>query len=151
MECFLRGISMGYSERYTLEEMWYDDAGAFTFDNDELRGLVAEALTKVPMRIADIVHKKCRFFMDDNSCYYIPAKQIWGKALIYLSKAYIDSIEREEAVKTILHEIAHFYYRHDYRGIEMTLDKTNQCEAQADRLVELWLSGGGRSYNKWVF
>lgn len=131
---------MGGLGRYTLEEMWYDDAGILTLDNEELRGLVALALTRVPKRVADRIHEKCLFLMVEDDCYYLPAKQIRGKSLICVSKSYIDKLDPEGVLRTILHEVAHFHYKHDYFDPEMTLEKSDQCEAAADRLVEIWLA-----------
>ena len=96
-------------ENYTIEEIWDMDAGRVTCGDDDLRRLVSMALAKVPMTVADRIMEECIFIMPITAekAAYLPEDQIRGKCLIACPESMLE--EHEEAIKTLLHEVAHHY------------------------------------------
>lgn len=142
------------SRRYTPEEIWQADGGIMTLGEDELRALVAVALSKVPKRVADKVFKGCLFVMakyEWGRGTYIPKELLKNKCVIALSERLMDE-DRVSAERTILHEVAHFYLRHVPPGLMpgCSEDHEIRLEEEADRQTEEWLqafrteAGSGR-------
>ncbi len=102
------------THRYTPDEVWEADGGILTLGEDELRGLVSVALSRVPKRVADKVFKGCIFVMakyEWGPGTYIPKELLKGKCVIALSEKLMDE-DRRSATRTVLHEVAHFYLQH---------------------------------------
>jgi hypothetical protein len=130
--------------RYTPEEVWEADGGILTLGENELRALVSKALSRVPRRVADRVFAGCIFVMakfEWGAGTYIPRELLEGKCVIALSERLMDE-ESESAIRTILHEVAHFYLRHVPPGLAGGSGETCDCrqereaEAQADRWLK---------------
>ncbi len=135
--------------RYTFEQVWEADGGILTLGEDELRALVSEALSRVPRRVADRVFAGCIFVMakfEWGAGTYIPKELLEGKCAIALSEKLMDE-DRESAIRTILHEVAHFYLKHVPPGLATDSGEgcdcrqENEAEAQADR----WLRAAARA------
>ena len=89
------------SPNYTPEEVWEADGGILTLGEDELRGLVSVALSKVPKRVANKVFKGCIFVMakfEWGAGTYIPKELLEGKCVIALSERLMDE-DRKSAVR----------------------------------------------------
>lgn len=129
--------------RYTPEEVWQADGGILTLGEDELRELVSIALSRVPKAVADRVFKGCIFVMakfEWGAGTYIPKQLLRGKCVIALSEKLMDE-DRESAVRTILHEVAHFYLKHMPSGLVPGSSEDCECrqEEEADLAVDEWL------------
>ena len=128
---------------YTPEEVWEADAGILTLGEDELRALVSVALSKVPKRAADKVFKNCIFVMakfEWGAGTYIPKELLEGKCVIALSERLMDE-DRKSAIRTVLHEVAHFYLQHMPPGLLSESGEGCDCrqEQEAEAQVEEWL------------
>jgi hypothetical protein len=131
------------SPNYTPEEVWEADGGILTLGEDELRGLVSVALSKVPKRVANKVFKGCIFVMakfEWGAGTYIPKELLEGKCVIALSERLMDE-DRKSAVRTVLHEVAHFYLRHVPPGLAAGSGESCDCrqEKEAEAKVDEWL------------
>ncbi len=128
---------------YTPEEVWQADGGILTLGENELRDLVSVALSKVPKSVANKVFKGCIFVMakfEWGAGTYIPKELLEGKCVIALSEKLMDE-DQKSAVRTILHEVAHFYLRHMPPGLVPGSDEGCDCrqEQEADAAVDEWL------------
>lgn len=124
------------AQRYSPEEVWEADGGILTLGEDELRALVSVALSKIPKRVADKVFKGCIFVMakyEWGPGTYIPRQLLEGKCVIALSEKLMDE-DRTSAIRTVLHEVAHFYLQHMPPGL-MT-ESGNGCDCQQEREAE---------------
>jgi hypothetical protein len=131
------------SPNYTPEEVWEADGGILTLGEDELRGLVSVALSKVPKRVANKVFKGCIFVMakfEWGAGTYIPKELLEGKCVIALSERLMDE-DRKSAVRTVLHEVAHFYLGHMPPGLMAGSGEGCDCrqEKEAEAKVDEWL------------
>jgi len=136
------------SPNYTPEEVWEADGGILTLGEDELRGLVSVALSKVPKRVANRVFKGCVFVMakfEWGAGTYIPKELLEGKCVIALSERLMDE-DRKSAVRTVLHEVAHFYLGHVPPGLVTGSGEDCDCrqEQEADAKVDEWLKAARR-------
>ena len=134
---------MRRSPRYTPQEVWQADGGIMTLGEDELRGLVSNALAKLPRRVADRVFKGCLFVMakyEWGRGTYIPKVLLRNKCVIALSERLMDE-DQASAERTILHEVAHFYLGHVPPGLVpgCSEDLESRLEEEADRQTEEWL------------
>ncbi len=136
-------VKRAAAARYTPEEVWEADAGIMTLGENELRALVSEALSRVPRRVADRVFAGCIFIMakfEWGAGTYIPKELLQGKCVIALSEKLMDE-DRESAIRTILHEVAHFYLEHVPPGLATDLGESCDCrqEEEAERQAGRWL------------
>ena len=128
---------------YTPREVWEADGGILTLGEDELRGLISAALSKVPKRVANKVFKGCIFVMakfEWGAGTYIPREILEGKCVIALSERLMDE-DRKSAVRTVLHEVAHFYLGHMPPGLIAGSGDGCDCrqEHEAEAKVDDWL------------
>jgi hypothetical protein len=128
---------------YTPEEVWEADAGILTLGEDELRQLVSVTLSKVPKTVADKVFKGCILVMakyEWGPGTYIPKELLKGKCVIALSEKLMDE-DRKSAIRTVLHEVAHFHLRHMPPGLLSESGEGCDCrqEQEAEAQVEEWL------------
>jgi|WetSurMetagenome_2_1015567.scaffolds.fasta_scaffold519412_1 hypothetical protein len=135
--------------RYTAEEVWEADGGILTLGEDELRGLVSVALSKVPKRVADKVFKGCIFVMakyEWGPGTYIPKELLKGKCVIALSEKLMDE-DRNSAIRTVLHEVAHFHLRHMPPGLMTESGEGCDCrqEREAEAKVNEWLEADSKA------
>ena len=131
------------SPNYAPQEIWEADGGILTLGEDELRGLVSVALSKVPKRVANKVFKNCIFVMakfEWGAGTYIPKEILEGKCVIALSERLMDE-DRKSAVRTVLHEVAHFYLGHMPPGLITESGEGCDCrqEQEAEAKVDEWL------------
>ena len=138
-----RATTGAAAARYTPEEVWEADGGIMTLGEDELRALVSEALSRVPRRVADRVFAGCIFIMakfEWGAATYIPRELLEGKCAIALSEKLMDE-DRESAIRTILHEVAHFHLRHVPPGLASDPGEACDCrqEREAEAQVDRWL------------
>ena len=123
-----------------VEMAWYDLDMSSTFDNDEVRRVVARALALMPEHEAERVVGKVRFIGARHSAYY-PAEGLAGYALVVLG---VDADEDSEL--TCLHELAHHLLGHRMRwprvdeSNEELLARVDQEEAAAWALACEWAS-----------
>lgn len=129
-------------ERYTEEEIWYMDAGVLTLGNDKLRGLIANALSKVPKVVADRVSKDCFILMpmyDYEFGYHISKSLLQNKCIIAFPEKLLEKDEKS-IIHTVLHEIAHHYLDHKSPMLEMmSNEEEKRQEDDADKQMEKWL------------
>jgi SprT-like family len=128
---------------YTPREVWEADGGILTLGEDELRDLVSVALSKVPKSVANKVFKGCIFVMakfEWGAGTYIPKELLKGKCVIALSEKIMDE-DRNSAMRTVLHEVAHFYLQHVPPGLMTDPGEGCDCrqEQEADAMVDEWL------------
>ena len=129
-------------ERYSAEEIWYENAGVVTIGNDELRGLLARVLSIVPKNVADRVLKEWLFLMpmfDYENGFFLPKKLLQEKGVIAFPEKLLEKDEKS-IVHTVLHEIAHFYLGHKSPLFEdLSDEEAKKQEEEADRLADKWL------------
>ena len=136
------------SSNYTPEEVWEADGGILTLGEDELRGLVLVALSEVPKRVVNKVFKGCIFVMakfEWGAGTYIPKELLEGKCVIALSERLMDE-DQISAVRTVLHEVAHFHLGHMPPGLVAGSEEDCDCrqEKEADAAVDEWLASSMR-------
>lgn len=134
---------------YTPEEVWEADGGILTLGENELRELVSVALSKVPKSVTDKVLKGCIFVMakfEWGAGTYIPRELLEGKCVIALSERLMDE-DRRSAIRTILHEVAHFHLHHMPPGLVAGPGEGCDCrqEQEAEAKVEQWLRADRRA------
>jgi hypothetical protein len=131
------------SKRYTPEEVWQADGGILTLGEDELRGLVSSALSKVPRSVTDKVLNGCLFVMakyEWGRATLIPKELIRKRCVIALSEKLLDE-DRQSAEYTVLHEVAHFHLKHMPSGLTAACSEDHEVrqETEADLLADHWL------------
>lgn len=136
------------SRHYTPREVWEADGGILTLGEHELRGLVSLALSQVPKEVADRVFGGCIFIMakfEWGAGTYVPKELLQGKCVIALSEKLMDE-KRRIAIRTILHEVAHFYLQHVPSGLAADSHPGSDCalEEEAEAQVDEWLAAAPR-------
>ncbi len=130
------------SERYSAEELWDADNAFTTCDDADLRLLVAKALSRAPKEVADFVYCECLLQvvrMSDKGVYF--SARDWGRDHhIIFSEALFGDAE-DQAIETILHEVAHAYCRHVQPRChpELSVEQTMAQEHEADEVAAGWL------------
>jgi len=128
-------------KRYTSEEIWYNDAGIVSLDNDKVRSLIARLLSKVPKDVADKVLEECLFIMPmfDEIGFHLPKNILQNKCVIAFSESLLKEDDKN-IVHIGLHEIAHFYLDHKSPLLEdLSDEEAKKQEEDADRLADKWL------------
>ena len=129
-------------ERYTSEEIWYEDAGVVTVGITQARRLIARVLSKIPKEITKRVLDECLILIpmiDYELGFFLPKKLLQDKCVIAFPESLL--MEDEKRIEhTVLHEIAHFYLDHKSPIFEALSDKeAKKQEDEADRLADKWL------------
>lgn len=131
---------------YTPEEIHYN------FDNvmldDLLKHYISKALSKIPSKIVDKVITTC-FFATTTRGEYIPSQYLKNQSLIIISSSYLRRARENNIIFTILHEVAHWFFKHDYIKAKLEssdpfnnkehLEHTMRCERDADLQAKKWL------------
>lgn len=109
---------------------------SFRFFDDNLnekKYLIAELLLKLPFEFVEKIAEKCMFVLKEAGAEFIPNKYLAKKDLICFS---VESARSRNKFKFIvLHELAHFYLKHDFYFDEK---KDITRELSADKLVLNW-------------
>lgn len=129
------------TEKYTVEEIWYKDGGYKTMNIEELRGLVALALSKVPKEIADRVLEECLFLMLTPGVMglFVSKKLLQGRDAIVLSEKLLEKDEKDKAL-IILHEVGHFYLNHNRQLFDgLSEEEDRKQEEAADGWARQWI------------
>jgi len=139
-------------DRYTFDEIWYMDGGVLTCGDDDLRVLVAKALSRIPRDVVDRVIDDVLFIPGHKS--FIINKEFLRRqlmkddgdvrAIIVISG---DAIRKRD-IRDVLHEVAHYWLGHadDSRIFDafsvISVEEVIRQEEEADELVEKWMKGG---------
>jgi len=151
-------------KHYTPEEIHYKMDWLTTLDDDELRCMLAKALSKVPTAVVDKLIDECLVLMiNDVDGRYIPKNFLRKYHLILLSEQILN-YDEDKRDRAILHEVAHFYLKHKMGLVDTLTPKEAKAKAlidkrfgkpllarstpeedeaqenEADALVEKWLS-----------
>ena len=129
------------TKKYTFEEIWYNDCGCYTMSNEQLRDLVALALSKVPKEIADRVFEECLFLMltPGEMGLFLSKKLRQGCDVIVLSEKLLEKDEKDKAL-IILHEVGHFYLNHNRQLFDgLSEEEDRKQEEAADRWARQWI------------
>lgn len=123
---------------YSEDDIWYEDGGMTTLDNDQARALMSKALAMVPEQVTELIIDTCliHLFQKDNDGEYLPASLIEGKAIILLDRSMLEESE-EYQIRLLLHECAHRILDHKW-GLKSETDHDRQ-EAEAWALVDKWI------------
>ena len=134
---------MNENEKYSAEEIWDMDAGTWTLGNDDLRSLIAVALSQIPSDIVDDVYKNCKFhsLSEDAKGEILSPKIISNYYFINIHSKVLYG-NQEEAVEVLLHEVAHYHlgHRHFLEEFSLNPEEYDIQEKEADELVKRWLS-----------
>jgi len=131
-------------EKYTTEEIDYNLDIARECLSEKFRLLVCKALSLLDKKIVDKVSNKVLFFSSDfikeaTTCHLILSSYAkTRKVIIFLSENLLSNTE-EEAIKIILHEVAHFYLNHK-QCFDLTQEEINKQEQRAEALALKWLN-----------
>ena len=134
---------MTENEKYSAEEIWDMDAGTWTIGNDDLRSLVAVALSKVPSEIVDDVYEKCIFHsLSEEAKGEILSPKIISNSYFINIHSKVLYGNQKEAVEVLLHEVAHYHlgHRHFLEEFSSNPEEYDIQEKEADELVKRWLS-----------
>jgi hypothetical protein len=104
------------------------------------------ALSEVLNRVANKVFKGCIFVMakfEWGAGAYIPKELLEGKCVIALR---LMDEDKQSVVRTVLHEVAHFYLGHMPPGLIAGSEEDCDCrqEQGADAKVDEWLASSMR-------
>jgi len=128
-------------EKYTIKEV-SNKFGDILEENN--RVYLMKALSSLDKEIVDKIAEEVLFTDSrDGYAYHIPLNSRYlkeRKSIIFLSY-YLKEKTEEDAIKIILHEIAHYYLNHktlfDFPLDE--IDKFYMQDKEADKQVEEWL------------
>lgn len=129
-------------ERYTIEEIHYNLDVAKECLSESFISLVCEALTYLDKKVVDKISNKVLFFSSDfiretTSCHLILSSYAkTRKVIIFLSDNLLEK-SKEEAIKIILHEIAHFILNHK-QCFDLSQEEINKQEQEAKALALKW-------------
>lgn len=136
-------MRMNAKRTHSIEEIWEMDGGITTLNNDHLRLLLSEALSKTSMAVAEKAMEECIFLMvtaTERGSYFPQNSPIKGKTLIAFPESILEE-EREEAIRTVLHEVAHHYHSHQW-GLNLSVEEYDRQEKEANDTVKEWLDSG---------
>lgn len=130
-------------ERYTPEEIFYMDGGVVTLGNDDVRYLIACTLSKIPKKIAERVMNNCMFVVPMRRYergFFMPKKYFKNKNVLAFPENLFKWCQKTQDY-VVLHEVAHFYLKHQSPLWEdMSDEEAEKQEQEADRLAKKWLS-----------
>ena len=134
---------MNENEKYSAEEIWDMDAGTWTLGNDDLRGLIAVALSQIPSDVVDDVYKQCIFhsLSEEAKGEILSPKIIYNSYFINIHSKVLYG-NQEKAIEVLLHEVAHYHlgHRHFLEEFSSNPEEYDIQEKEADELVKRWLS-----------
>lgn len=114
------------NEYYTLTEISEELADVLLCGSDEYLYMLSDSLSRVPKYIVDNILWDCKFIVvepDYKGGYF--HKDIIGNKNVIVFPHTITKRSKEKQQETILHEIAHFYYKHQNKGNSYD----EECEA----------------------
>ena len=125
----------------------YQNVDANSSDTDEYLSLIAEALNAMPKEVALQAIEECVFYTFSNDtlgCFY-HADQLAGRHVVLINSDLFeveDDEMEDKIVKTIMHELAHFWLGHKLEydretGISYFKDGAD-CEKAAERVAAYW-------------
>jgi hypothetical protein len=120
------------------------DQNTVTPGNPSLGGFLADIFSKLPDRITEWVYvgKNCCFIIapdgEDTKALHA-AREDLRPHIAILPCDFLKRLDtsRKEAVRTVLHEVAHGYLNH--RG-RVSPEAEKERELQADNLADEWLA-----------
>ena len=138
---------------YTAVEIWdaygSGDALLAIGDDEDLRRLLANSLSRVPRSVADKVIAKCAFMRPLHRGQHaetIPLHHTKGRVIILLSAYRVRHPESEKSIKAVLHEVAHLHKKHNISGIWMSpeeYERVERVEREARALGDYWFNASG--------
>lgn len=136
-------------EKYTQEEIWYEDGGLVTLGNDDLRAGMSRVLSMVTSEVADHVLDNCFLVMPDvtEEGAYIPNMLIGHRDILVFSRGLLAAEEAEFDV-VMLHEIAHSFLKHK-PGHLISEEQYDKQERQAWMLVHDWVRQSVLALEAW--
>ena len=139
---------MRHHTSYTAVEIWdaygSGDALLAIGDDEDLRRLLANSLSRLPRSVADKVIAECAFMRPLHRGQHgqtIPLHHAKGRVIILLSAYRVQHPESEKSIKTVLHEVAHFHKKHNTSGIWVTPEEYERMEQEARALTDYWFNG----------
>ena len=128
-------------ERYTPEVADYMFGGVNQV-SDEFRGLLAQALSKLPKTVVEWASENLLFISStEDTPAFCVSKEEWNqkRGLVFLCETLKDE-SREKRPFTVAHEIAHQKLGHRSPIFSnLSREETENQERQADQLAEKWL------------
>lgn len=131
---------------YTPEEVHYNLAGGIF--GETLEYYVSISLCKIPLSLADRVIKECYFATIPRGVYglYFTQHNVKNKGLILISDRHLRKGRPERIQHTVLHEIGHWYLKHDSPAIEHEeRSEFKRKERETNKQVKKWLQEYGDS------
>ena len=132
---------------YSSEQLWKMDRGDMTIGSDYMLDLVSEALSKVPKKVVDKIHKQCLYIeIEEDDCFLIHPSVVKGKYLIFIHSKLLD--DANKAIDNILLMTAHFnlYNRDGLKDFTVSqviegqdIKEYEKSREEAQELVAEWL------------
>jgi hypothetical protein len=143
------GGSMGVvtQQYYSRDRIRQMDGEEFILGTLALRKVIINLLTCIPAEVVDYLMQHCLVISTWQNCdgQYFPSKLIKRKDIILLSEYLLDGDE-DQRDKTILHEFAHCWLRHQSPVLKdgMTGEEILKQEDEADELAYRWGKNRGK-------
>ena len=134
---------------YTCEQIRQMDGEEFILGTLALRKVIVNLLTCIPAEVVDYLVQHSLVISTWQNCdgQYFPSMLTREKDIILLSEYLLDGDE-EQRDKTILHEFAHCWLRHQSPALKdgMTGEEILKQEDEADELACEWESNKGQTF-----
>lgn len=130
-----------YMGKYTIEEIFDVFNGFPEIEDEKVKRYLVTSISYIDEEIIDLIEEKVVIISADKTIYgmYINhlSRRYKSKDFIFLN---ISRFRNEKKIiSIILHEIAHFYYRHKcYQYDYKDSDLYEKYENQADELAKKW-------------
>ncbi len=124
---------------YSPDEIYQNDAGEISLNNEVLRKLLSKALARAPAHVVDAVFKHCLCAMPDPERWtaFIPNRAIKDKHILLFPHTLNGCSEDEQALY-VLHTVAH-YILHHWSPVERRSVDYDKQETEAEDLAQKWL------------
>lgn len=140
---------MVMQQYYSSDEIRQMEGEEFILGTLALRKVIVNLLTYIPAEVVDYLMQHCLVISTWQNCdgQYFPSKLLRKKDIILLSEHLLDGDE-DERDKTILHEFAHCWLRHQSPVLKdgMTGEEILRQEDEADELAYRWGRNMGKMF-----
>lgn len=128
-------------EYYEIDHFIFNKDALIVLGDQSFREVLTDNIGIIPRKTLDDVLKNCVFLMlnKDIPAAFIPKQRIEGKNICAFYEI-LYSEERDEQVKMILHEIAHYVLGHDNENISDEEFYNHKLEKAANALVAKWIN-----------
>jgi len=125
---------------YTFEEIYPQTGGIITLGYENWRNALVTILVRIPAYVVDAVLKHCVFLMPDpdENGIFIPHRVIKGRHILQFPNALLDW-PKDRQVRSVLHQIAHYFLHHWSPLEECDADFSEQAQDATD-LVNQWMA-----------